>query len=435
MDKPVKHPRRRFAAARRLLRLALSPADWPAAWREAWELVRLTGNRFVEDRCLQSAGALTYTALLALVPLTTIVVGILSAFPAFQGMQDQVRDLVVGNLVPQVGEAVADHLEGFVQNTGRLTAAGAVGLVVTAILLLATIESAFNAIWRVQAERPLMIRLLSFWAVLTLTPILVVASISMTAQFVQEAGLDARPGIWHLVFVALPLAFEVAAFTLIYRIIPNRPVAWLDALIGGAVAMVLFEAGKAGFTWYLTSFPVYQTIYGALATIPSFLLWLYFTWAVVLIGAVIAASLPEWRAGKALRRGGGRFTPAQQLGLAVAVLAALAGAARRGETLRQRDLDRRLPVSGLLLEGLLERMQMHGFVERTQRERWVLARDLAAASLQDLADALDLGLSGAAGAEGGPWPGAVIAALRRAEDGQHAALAVPLAELVGPAAP
>lgn len=421
----------------RLLRLAAHPADWPEAVRDAWDLVRLTGRRFVVDRCLQAAAALTYTALLALVPLTTIVVGIVSAFPAFQGVQEQVRELIVVNLVPQVGDAVADHLEGFIQNTGRLTAAGAVGLVVTAILLLATIESAFNGIWRVKTDRPLLIRLLSFWAVLTLTPILVVASVSMTSQFVRDAGIDDHAGLWRLIFTVLPLAFEIAAFTLIYRVIPARPVAWRDALAGGVVAMALFEAGKAGFTWYLVSFPVYQTIYGALATIPSFLLWLYFTWAVILIGAVIAATLPEWRAGRALRRrsGGDGFTPAQRLGLAVAVLAALTDASRHGRTLTQRALESRVPLTGSLLESLLEELQAGGFVEQTLRERWVLSRDPATVTLNDLLATLDLGLRGAADAANGPWPAALVAALSVAEQGQQAALDLSLADLVADAAP
>ncbi|HET8728899.1 MAG TPA: YihY family inner membrane protein, partial [Alphaproteobacteria bacterium] len=252
---------------------AFLTTDWVAFGRDLATFTGYTVERFGRDRCTQAAAALSYTSLLSVVPLTTITVGIISAFPAFEDLQVGFREIIFNNLVPQVGAAVLDNLQGFAANAGRLTGFGIVGLIVTAVLLLSTIEGAFNNIWRVTENRPLLVRLLSFWAILTLTPILAVTSLSLTTQLFRGTGVGA--GAVRPFLQVLPFAFEFIGFMALYWLIPNRAVRAADAAIGAAVAAILFEIAKAGFAVYLGAVPVYQTIYGAIATIPIFLIWLY----------------------------------------------------------------------------------------------------------------------------------------------------------------
>ncbi|MEO3433703.1 YihY family inner membrane protein [Inquilinus sp. CAU 1745] len=393
---------------------------------------RFALRRFLGDRCPQAAAALTYTALLAIVPLTTIMVGIISAFPAFRDMQIGFRELVVDNFVPQVGESVLDNLSGFASNAGRLTGFGLVGLIITSILLLSTIEGAFNTIWRVRENRPVLVRLLSFWAILSLTPILVVASVSATTELFNANGVSSALGS---VRGMTPPLVEFIGLSLLYWLIPNRAVRGVDAMLGGGVATILFEVAKGAFTWYLTAFPVYQTIYGALATVPIFLIWLYLTWSIVLLGAVIAAALPDWRAGKLIGGEADSLLPALRLTLACAVLRVLAEASRFGTKLSRKTLLNRVPVGGAMLDGILDQLRHARFVERAANDSWILSRDLHTASLYDLAKGLGIGLRGAHGAIrglDGPWQSRLSELITAADAAQTDIMGLPLMEVLEP---
>ncbi len=398
---------------------------------ESGRFLRYAAERFLVDRCPQAAAALTYTSLLALVPLMTIAIGVMSAFPAFRDIEASAQALIFDNLVPQVGTAVQEYLERFVANAGRLTSVGLVGLVVTAVLLLATIESAFNGIWRVRESRPWLVRLLSFWAILTLTPVMFAASLSITGQFVRETEIGTQVLSFKPFVGLMPAVFEFVGFTALYWIIPNRPVQARDAAAGGLVAAIFFEISKAGFAAYLTSFPVYETIYGAVSTVPIFLVWLYVAWSIVLIGALVAAALPDWRADRLFRDESGAMAPAQSVMLGFAVLRELSLAARSGGGLKRKALLRRLPVQVAILEDLLARLRRARFVEKTANDRWLLTRDPSVATLQDLLSALDVGLRGAEGTVPGhpSHEQRVEALLKSAEDGQREVLAIPLADL------
>lgn len=405
-----------------------------SVWRLPAESGRFLGyaaRRFSEDRCPQAAAALTYTSLLALVPLMTITIGVVSAFPAFQDIEANAQRLIFDNLVPQVGTAVEEYLERFVSNAGRLTAVGLVGLVVTAVLLLATIEGAFNGIWRVRESRPWLMRLLSFWAILTLTPVLFAASLSITSQFVRGSDIGTQVLTFKPFVGLLPAIFEFVGFSALYWIIPNRPVQPRDAFAGGAFAAVFFELSKGGFAAYLKAFPVYETIYGAVSTVPIFLVWLYVAWSIMLSGALIAAALPDWRAGRLFGGDIGTMTPAQRAMFGFAMLRELSLAARSGGGLKRRALLRRLPVQAAILEDMLTRLREAKFVERTANDRWLLSRDPSTATLHDLLTALGVGLRGAGGAVSGHPANErrVEDLLKAAEDGQQQALDIPLADL------
>src|SRR5882724_8141908 len=254
-------------------------------------------KRFNEDRCLQIASSLTFTTLLALVPLVTLTLALMAAFPIFSGLGEHIHAFLLANMLPEkAGSVVSGYIEQFSGQAGRLTALGSAVLAVTAFLLMFTIERAFNSIWRVSRTRPLAQRILVYWAALTLGPVLIGASLSITSYLVgaslgltREAPLAGTAILW-----LAPFVLTWAAFTLLYYVVPNRAVKPRHALAGGLVAACVFELMKRSFAFYVAQIPTYTLVYGAFAVIPIFLLWIYFSWVVIVIGALIAALAPDF---------------------------------------------------------------------------------------------------------------------------------------------
>lgn len=348
-------------------------------------------KRFYDDNGLGVASALTYTSLLGLVPMLTIFLAILSGFPAFGDMRDQIKEFVLSPLVPEAGDVVRDHINLFLSNTQQLTAFGVIGLALTSFLLLWTIESAFNTIWRVVEARPWSIRLLAFWAILTLSPLIVGISLSVKNYFealALAAGLGDTPAFLERVPHFIPLVMQFIAFSLLFWIIPHRRVRLRHCLIGGLVAALLFEMLKWGFSFYLTRAETYRIIYGTLATIPIFLLWLYLSWSVILFGAEVAAAIPDWRVDREAELRG-RAPPAEQLAIAIAILRAISSAQDR-ERLHRDELEKAVPGGSRVFARALARLLAAGYVASTEDDCVVIARDLGGRSLFDLC--ADLGL-------------------------------------------
>jgi len=247
-------------------------------------------RQFINDACLTRAAALAYTSLLALVPLMTVSLALLSAFPVFQDGAQKIQDFVFANFVAGSADIIQKHIQSFMEAARQLSATGLVFLVITAVMMIFNMETDFNAIWRVKKRRNGTSAFLIYWAVLTLLPILVGAGIAMSAHLGQTPWVMEINEILHIKPLLLewtPYALTAIAFTLLYVTLPNCPVKLRHALCGGFVAMVLFEWTKYGFSWYLVNFPSYELLYGALATIPIFLLWVYLTWLIILFGAVV----------------------------------------------------------------------------------------------------------------------------------------------------
>ncbi len=373
------------------------------------------GKRFGKDSCARSAAALSYSSLLALVPLLTIALTVLSAFPAFSQARVELQELVFKNFLPDAGIEISDQVTSFVENATQTTGIGVVALAATALLLLSTITSAFNAIWRVADQRSLFLKLLVYWALLTLGPMLIGASLTLSSYgfaMVEWSGIDGYTRSFFDVTQFLPAVLSAGAFTLLYIVVPNRPVRFRHAFGGAIVAAFLFEVLKKGFALYLAHFPSYQALYGALAAVPIFLVWMYLSWAVILFGAEIAASLPEWRA--SLRRGEASGAPGARLALGLSILSRLNRAAQEGRKLRELSLMAGLPAGFDELGDVLHGLRRDGFVSRTSGANWVLSRDLTRAKLRDLMVSLDLTLDPGEG-----WPEnvrEVIAALSACGD-------------------
>jgi len=345
---------------------------------------RHLADHFKEDRSFESAGALSYTTLLALVPLLTVMLGVISAFPVFDRWADDIEAYIFANFVPAAGDAVREHLNTFIENTAGLTGAGTVLLIATAILLMATIEKSLNRIWRVRAERRPASRLVIYWAVLTLGPLLMGASLVLTsylAAWPMLAPEAVRGVLQGLVLQLTPFFVTLMGFALLFIIVPNRRVRWHHAMVGAFVSALLFEFAKFGFVWYVTNFPTYERLYGALATIPLFLIWLYVSWVVILLGASLAAALTTFN----YRFSDWRWSPRQELLLAVRLMGHFWQAQRRGQALSVIDLLGREPAAN---DGQLRRILGWFFdaayIHRDDDGDWLLSADLDEVSLAEL---------------------------------------------------
>ncbi len=339
------------------------------------ELLKIVARRFFEDRCLQISSSLTFTTLLSIVPLVMVALTLISAFPVFSNLSEVLQRFVLGHMLPESAGAVVTYMEQFAVNAAKLTAVGIVFLAVTAILLLMTIELAFNQIWHVSRPRSLFQRVLIYWALLTVGPLLVGASLSLTSWLVSlSLGLVSDiPGAGIALLKTVPVILTSLALALLYFALPNRRLRFLDALFGGLLAGLAFEAMKHGFAFFITQFPTYKLVYGAFASVPIFLLWIYLSWLVVLSGALVVAALPEWReqTGKALPVPGSNFFDALQ------ILKILWRAHHTGEVVRLPQLHGAVRLGVERIEAILDSMMGAAWVSRAIPVGWVLKRDPA----------------------------------------------------------
>lgn len=263
--------------------------------RSFWQFCRQVLKRFDQDRCQRVAGALSFTTLLAIVPLTAVMVAVLSLFPVFSTWMNVIQDFVYSNFVPAAGEVVQKYLSQFAGKAGRLTAFGLVFLAVTSLMLMATIEQAFNDIWRVENTRKLTHRFLTYWALLTLGPILVAGSLVLTSKLfaLPFLGRTEVTLMYQFLDVVLPLLLEFGAAVLLYTVVPNVAVRWRNAFVGAAFAAIMLEVAKNLFATFVKYFASYKILYGAIAVLPIFLIWIYISWVIILLGAIVAATLND----------------------------------------------------------------------------------------------------------------------------------------------
>ena len=339
------------------------------------DFIRYVFARFFQHNCTEVAASLTFTTLLSLVPLIAIALTMIAAFPAFAEYSDQIKVFILNTMVPEAANRIiAVYMQKFADNAVQLTTVGTTFLGVTALALMLTIDKALNTIWRVTRLRPLLHRLLIYWTMLTIGPLLMGASLSLTSWLIGiSMGLTQDiPGIKIALLQLAPLLLTSIAFSIPYLIVPNRRVAWRHAIAGGVAAAIGFEIMKQGFAFYITHFPTYQAVYGAFATVPIFLLWIYLSWLMVLLGAVIAASLSswqfaEWRGYPAAQ--GRRFLDALRL------LQALGGALKNGKVETYASLHKQLMLSFEEMEQILELMSGANLVRQVKTGGWVQILD------------------------------------------------------------
>ena len=378
-------------AARLLKRLQA----WP------WHGTVLTlARRFREDRLALTAGSLTFTSVISLVPLATVMLALFSAFPIFSTLQDTLQRFFIANVFPDmIAKPVLDAITQFSSRASRLGIVGLVALLVSAIALMLTIDLALNAIWRVRKPRPIGQRVLVYWSAVTLGPLLLGVSLTATSYAVSAArgygGLMPHGlGIVLAVLEFVLIAIGVAA---LFHYVPNTHVRWRHAFVGGVFVAIGFAGAKRLLALYFGTVPTYNMIYGAFATVPIFLVWIYLSWVIVLLGAVLAAYAPvagtqiaRWPAG-----------PGSRFHLALAIVRALRGAEEAGVTgLSAGALSKALGTDPLQIDPLLDTLigiDWVGRLDEVGEARHVLLADPAKALAEPglaallLAPAPDLG--------------------------------------------
>ena len=277
------------------MKLAKSLLFRELSWAQLRNLIRFAARRLDEERLPQVAGSLTFTSVLALVPILTIALAIFTTFPLFNTFRASLEAYFVQNLMPKgIANTILGYLTQFSSKATRLSAVGAVALIVTAVMMMLMIDRVFNQIWRVKTKRPIMQRILIYWAIVTLGPLLIGASMTLTSYLFTSTNGAVRniPFFGGVLYSSISILLTTVAFTSLYMVVPNRFVEWRDALCGGLLAAIAFEVVKRLFAIFIVQVPTYTVVYGAVAAFPIFLVWIYLGWLITLGGAVVTAALP-----------------------------------------------------------------------------------------------------------------------------------------------
>jgi membrane protein len=360
--------------------------SWP--WRHTLIDFRA---RFRDDRLGLTAGSLTFTTLISLVPLLTVMLALFTAFPIFASFQVALQKYFLTSLIPDnIARPVLNTLTQFAAKANRLGAVGLLALGVTALALMLTIDRTLNAIWRVQRPRPIAQRVLVYWAALTLGPLVLGGSLTLTSYAVSagEGLVKGMPGSITVLLNIVELVLMGSGIAGLFHYVPNTHVRWRHALLGGAFVALAFSAAKASLAWYVKHVPTYSTLYGAFATLPILLIWIYLGWVIVLLGAVLAANAPSMNRGIVHRR----VTPGLGLALALDILRELARSKTRGEGgIANLTLAQRLRVDPLQLEPVIDRLldlDWLGRLDESGAQRLVLICTPASTLAQPLLEGL-----------------------------------------------
>jgi membrane protein len=371
-------------------------------WVDAAHTLR---ERFREDRLSLTASSLTFTTTIALVPFITVALAIFTAFPMFAKFQDVLQKWFIQSLVPDnIARQVLGYLNQFAGKASKLGAVGLAVLLSTALALIFTIDRTLNSIWRVRTRRPFGQRVLIYWAAITLGPVVLAVSLSMTSY-----ALSASKGLVGVMPGGVGVLFEVLQFLLVaggmaamFHYVPNTDVRWGHAWMGGLFVSGGMELAKKLLTLYLSNVPTYSAVYGAFATLPILLVWIYVAWLIVLLGAALTAYVPSLLAGVPRLRGG----PGWQFQLALEVLQLLDSARRqpgpagqggqggpRGKTISQ--LGSELRTDSQRLEPVLEALTaldwiglLHEALDTSDESRFVLLVDPQQTEVAPLMQAL-----------------------------------------------
>lgn len=244
-----------------------------------------------------TAGYLSFITLLSLIPILTVMLSVISAFPKFTGARELIEGFIFTNFLPASSHQIQGYIDSFVDNASKMTAVGIIFLIAVALSLISSVDTALNKIWRVQNKRKGVISFSIYWMVLTLGPVFIGASIGVTSYIVSMADSLTGGVIGLALIELLPFTISAIAFLFLYMLVPNRDVPLRPALAGAVFAALMFEVTKRGFALYITNFPSYQVIYGTLATIPILFIWVYLSWIVVLLGAEFTVMLEDKMSG------------------------------------------------------------------------------------------------------------------------------------------
>jgi membrane protein len=351
-------------------------------FKKILDYINIIVHRFISDQCSHVAAALTFTSLLALVPLLAISVSIIKQIPAALEFLAVGQEYLFQIFVPEFGDEIKSYLLEFVIKTQKLTTIGIVAIAFTALLTLDTIEKTLNRIWGVKKSRNILMRFSVYFVILTFGPVLIGISLSITTylstlSIFSETLANGR-GSYNLLAI-LPLISTTLAFMLLYKIVPNTKVPFKHAFIGGVIAAVLFEFAKRGFAYFLASFSSYQLIYGALAIIPITLIWLYVSWLVILIGAEVTAGGIDYLKLK----NKSKFNSPVDLCVAIKLLGDIGFLSDKSGVSTDEIMNSESQISDEVIMTVLEKLEEHEFIMQCNNV-WQLTRDKSQYCIQDL---------------------------------------------------
>jgi membrane protein len=391
-------------------------------------------RRMSQHAILETASSLSFSTIFALIPALALLLAAVAAYPGLSTLRERMEQFLLSNLMPETGLHVGVAIAGFVRAAGELTAVGIIGLIAAALVLLVSIESAFNKIFRVARHRRLAVRLLVFWTLMTIGPLLLGLGFSLFGIFTALPlfGGDEASKFDLVLGSIAPAVLGWLVLTLLYAIVPNRRVFPKDAMIGALLAAGLLTFVRYTFAFYVLTMTTYQAIYGAMAAIPIFLIWVFVVWVIVLAGAVVTASLPDWRH----EHSGAVVGPAGRLMTALSILSRLERAARDGSGLTTARLARSISAPDIIFASVLAELRNSKFVVMTDAGQWMLARDLDRTPLADLVHCFGFGLSFGLGMVEAPefddsdTGRRIAAALRQAAESEQRALSITLGRLM-----
>ena len=342
-------------------------------------------RHFNDTGGMQTASSLAYTTLLSIVPLIAVMFGLFGKIPILQDVSIAIQNFIFSNFVPQFGENIQGYIDNYSSKASSLTITGSAVLVLIALMLMATIDNAFNRIWYVTKKRNPVSRLLVYWAVLTMGPLLIgigLASTSYLLSLPVIADVDSSYNITARLLGWLPFITTSIAFTLIYILIPNCFVPKKYALLGGVLCAVLFELAKYGFGVYVRAMPSYQNIYGAVSIIPLFLIWIYVSWTIVLFGSHLSFCMTSFRLRDEIdnrSKGGWSFSDVLN------VLNYLYKSQQTGQPVSIPEIRKHaIKLPHYQMNDLLERLQRAGWVNQSANGQWLLSRDMTETTLYEL---------------------------------------------------
>jgi len=335
--------------------------------------------RFIHDRCLQRASALAYANLLAIVPTVILAFSIFTSFQDFDHLAQRIQHHLVTYLVPTSQQIVLDYLANLSGKSTSLSIFGIIGLLITITALLTTMEEAFNDIWRIKKRRTHFSRFITFWALLTLSPLLLGASISITSYFAALPiihDVTENTSVFQHIPFLIPWVISSLAMTALYISLPNTSVRFRSAAIAGIIAGALFEVSKLGFTFYVTELANYEKLYGTLGTLPIFLIWIYLTWLIVLLGAEINVCLQHPESSPDHKN----HATSNQLFYFHHILYQAAKAFQTGSSIQASDIANDLGCHESDLSAYFQTLQEHHLLQETSKipdpsSHWVLGMD------------------------------------------------------------
>lgn len=339
--------------------------------------MRFVAQHFIQDDCTYVASALAFTTILAIVPLMSVGLAVFSSFPIFKGLTIPVQNFIFDNFVPATGKVVQLYLQQFTSQVTNLPVFGLIFLVITALLVLFTIERAMNKIWRVSSPRHGVTAFLLYWTILSLTPIMLGLSVIASSYVFSIPFFASHQAPSHVMHWA-PFVLSLGGFTFLYLVVPNCPVSFREAFWGGLFAAISFEATKQAFAFYLSQYNTYELLYGAFAAVPIFFIWIYWVWIITLLGAEICYALSvhhQRRGGKALDGFSHALLWMHQLWMAQ----------QKGKGLPFNKLiDASLQPFAVDAGEMVRILDEQGLMHAAQDGTYMLSRDMSTLSLYDL---------------------------------------------------